>query len=217
MSLDMSDQAEFDHSALQEVANAIRENTSATDDMAGHNSQKRKRDHSGQDVSPDGAGRSSFKRVSSNQSKSTGSNGDASEAADNSFLVNHQDNDSAVEALQDYSALHQQAGSENQNGGHEHANASSTAAAALAGLYPSMTIPQPTDVSFAAQTSDGERGDSSFNLDHDASVQGGDSFNMDGGSGGGRGSSSKPAVGSEEWHKVRKDNHKEGENVPLPF
>lgn len=214
MSLDMSDHTEFDHSALQEVANAIRENTSATDDMAGHHSQKRKRGHPGQDVLADDAGRSNFKRVSSNQSKSTASNGDASEAADNSFMVSHQDHDSAVEALQDYSALHQQSNSENQNGGHEHANASSTAAAALAGLYPSMTIPQPTDVSFAAQTSDGERGDSSFNLDHDTNVQGGDSFNMDGVSGG-RGSSSKPAVGSEEWHKVRKDNHKEGEDVNL--
>ena len=25
---------------------------------------------------------------------------------------------------------------------------------------------------------------------------------------------SKPAVGSDEWHKVRRDNHKEGEHIP---
>jgi hypothetical protein len=106
-----------------------------------------------------------------------------------------------TEALHDYSALH------NDQNGADHVNASSTAAAALAaGGYPTMTIPQPTDVSFATQGSDGDRGDSSF---MDNSQAGGDSF-MEQSTPSGRGSGNKPAVGSEEWHKVRKDNHKEG-------
>jgi hypothetical protein len=95
----------------------------------------------------------------------------------------------------------------NQNGG-DHSDPSSLAAAALAGNYPTMTIPQPTDVSFGAATqgSDNDRGDSSF-LDN--SQVGGDSF-MEQSTPSGRGSGNKPAVGSDEWHQVRKNNHKEG-------
>lgn len=88
-----------------------------------------------------------------------------------------------------------------QNGAAEHA--SSTAAAALAGIYPTMTIPQPTDVSFGAtQGSDDRGGDSSF-MDNS---QQNDSFMENP-----TPTRSKPAVGSDEWHKVRKDNHKEVE------
>jgi bHLH factor len=103
------------------------------------------------------------------------------------------------EALQDYANMHG-----DQNG----ADASSTAAAALAhGLYPTMTIPQPTDISFGTQGgSENDRGDTSF---MDNSQAGGDSF-MEQSTPSGRGTGSKPAVGSDEWHKVRKDNHKEG-------
>ncbi|PQE26115.1 putative CBF1-centromere binding factor 1 protein [Rutstroemia sp. NJR-2017a BBW] len=105
-------------------------------------------------------------------------------------------NDSGDQSLQ-------QGGPDHQNGAADHANASSTAAAALAGIYPTMTIPQPTDVSFATQGSDGD------------SQQPGDSF-MDNSQqnhqGGGRSVvAPKPVVGSDEWHKVRKDNHKEVE------
>jgi bHLH factor len=104
-----------------------------------------------------------------------------------------------VEALQDYNSLHHQG----HNGSAEHA---STAAAALAGIFPTMTIPQPTGDSFATQGSDGERGESSF---MDNSGVGQDNF-MDNSTPSGR-SGPKPAVGSDEWHKVRKDNHKEVE------
>jgi bHLH factor len=93
-----------------------------------------------------------------------------------------------------------------QNGSANHNSASSTAAAALAGIYPTMTIPQPTDVSFATQGSDSDRNPDGSFLDN--SQQDG-SF-MDNSTPSGRGSGSKPAVGSDEWHKVRKDNHKEG-------
>jgi len=207
MSIEMAEHAEFDHSGLQEVANAVRENTSGTEDLTSGTTQKRKRELSDQDGSADAVRRSSFKRVSPNSNKIPGN--EASDPSSNAF-ENQQDNDAAVEALQDYSALHEQTNSEHQNGATDHANASSTAAAAL-GIYPTMTIPQPTDVSFATQASEGDRNqDSSFNMGDSQ----GDSF-MDtssGGAAGGRsGSGSKPAVGSEEWHKVRKDNHKEVE------
>ncbi len=107
-----------------------------------------------------------------------------------------------VEALQDYNNLHQQGHLDNHNGSAEHA---STAAAALAGIYPTMTVPQPTDVSFATQGSDGDRNDSFMdNSQQDSLVYGEGNVHS--------GRSAKPAVGSDEWHKVRKDNHKEGES-----
>lgn len=115
---------------------------------------------------------------------------------------NHIHQQDGVEALQDYQPIHHTQQLHDQNGA-EHA--SSTAAAALAGIYPTMTIPQPTDVSFATQGSD-QNQESSF---MDNSQQGNDSF-MESSTPSGRGSGNKPAVGSDEWHKVRKDNHKEG-------
>jgi hypothetical protein len=170
----MSDHMDLEHSGLQEVANAMRE------EAVGN---KRRRDsESADDV------RRHNKRVSPNMNKA----GDA----------NQQD----LEALQDYSGLHH--GNSDQNGSADHASASSTAAAALAGIYPTMTIPQPTDVSFATQNSDPDRNQDSF-LDN--SQQGGDSF-METSTPSGRGTGAKPAVGSDEWHKVRKDNHKEGKS-----
>lgn len=107
---------------------------------------------------------------------------------------NNKTGDHRDESLQDYS----------QNGSGEHA---STAAAAL-GIYPTMTVPQPTDISFATQNSDSDRNDHSF-MDPNSQDLGDQMFS---GSSGSRG---KPAVGSEEWHKVRKDNHKEGKLPPL--
>jgi len=197
MSIKMSDQLELEQSGLQEVANAMRDDTITTD---GNPTQKRKREFE----SADDTRRVGNKRVSPHTAG-------VNEAGDHP-QGNHQDGGNVAEALQDYSNLHQQGGSGNRNGSSEHANASSTAAAALAGIYPTMTIPQPTDVSFASQVSEADRNqDSSFLND---SQQGGDSF-MENSTpsqpSGGRGSGSKPAVGSEEWHKVRKDNHKEVE------
>jgi hypothetical protein len=164
----MAEHMDLEHSGLQEVANAMRDDAGSLSNTA----QKRKRGHL---ESADDTGRG--KRISPN-----------------SIKLDQQD-----ESLQDY-------GIHDQNGSADHANnASSTAAAALAGIYPTMTIPQPTDVSFATQGSDSNQ-DGSF---MDTSQQDG-SF-MDNSTPSGRGSGSKPAVGSEEWHKVRKDNHKEGE------
>lgn len=119
----------------------------------------------------------------------------------NVTIKDQQDN---VQALQDYNSL-QHGHLESHNGSSEHA---STAAAALAGIYPQMTVPQSTDVSFATQGSDMNRNQDSSYMDN--SQQGQESFMENQNQSGDRGSISKPPVGSEEWHKVRKDNHKEG-------
>jgi hypothetical protein len=189
MSVDMAEHMDFDHAGLQQVANAVQNNAAAHEDIAIAGKRKR-----GPSDSADGPRRGVYKRERQDGHDET--DDAAIEAAES---------DAAVGALQDYS---------NENGAPDHASASSTAAAALAGIYPTMTIPQPTDVAFASQASDEQRGDSSFNMGDES--QANESF-MDnsasgGHSSGGRGSAtgSKPAVGSEEWHKVRKDNHKEG-------
>ncbi|KAK6601298.1 helix-loop-helix DNA-binding domain-containing protein [Botrytis cinerea] len=185
---------DLEHSGLQEVANAMREENANMSNTA----QKRKRDSE----SADDTRRLNNKRVSPN---SVNDSGDQS-------MVNQQIGD--VEALQNYANLqhNQQIHPDHQNGAADHANASSTAAAALAGIYPTMTIPQPTDVSFASQASENDRHqDSSF---MDNSQQPDNSF-MDNSQqqhqSQSRSSGSKPVVGSDEWHKVRKDNHKEVE------
>jgi len=185
---------DLEHSGLQEVANAMREESANMNNTA----QKRKRDSE----SADDTRRLNNKRVSPNSGNDSG----------DQSLVNQQIGD--VEALQNYANLHQhqQGNPDHQNGAADHANASSTAAAALAGIYPTMTIPQPTDVSFVSQASENDRNqDSSFMGD---SQQAENSF-MDNSQQQhqtpGRNSVSKPVVGSDEWHKVRKDNHKEVE------
>lgn len=101
--------------------------------------------------------------------------------------------------------------------------AGSTAAAALAGMMPTLTVPQPTDISFAstATVGDGDRQlDSSFEMGApEGENHQGTPYNVGSFQGtaqqvqAARESTNpgvKPAVGSAEWHKVRKDNHKEG-------
>ena len=134
----------------------------------------------------------------------------------------------------EFSALSQQLARHvsSNNGQANGANASSTAAAALAGLMPSLTVPQPTELSFAS-TGSGPDGDSSFEMSGQENGQNhhsqGTPYNLGGFPGtaahveaaraqanamanaGGQG---KPAVGSDEWHKVRRDNHKEGKCNP---
>ncbi|KAI1393905.1 uncharacterized protein F4822DRAFT_29462 [Hypoxylon trugodes] len=138
--------------------------------------------------------------------------------------------ESAVEAAQaaaqaatnaDFSAL-QQAAADHHDAS-DHANASSTAAAALGTMYPTIHVPQPTEETFAAQTAaESEHHQDSFG--HNDMIHN-DGLPDTAGNGlvtpqnGVRpqpayatsASNSKPAVGSEEWHKMRKDNHKEVE------
>lgn len=190
MSLEMAEQSDFDHSGLQEVANSIRDPNSSEDNT--HNSQKRKRGSLGEGSADER--RPSFKRTSPPTP-----GGEGNDASGSSYM---QADGEAVENLENYN-MHQ----ETQNGDHA-TNASSTAAAALAGIYPTMTIPQPTDVSFATQGNEErqegfmENNQEGFNMETNSNTQSS-----------GRGSGSKPAVGSEEWHKVRKDNHKEGNSI----
>lgn len=101
-------------------------------------------------------------------------------------------------------------------------DATSTAAAALAGIYPTMTVPQSTDLSFASSASAGDPDrnlDPSFGMtEHDGGhphhPHGRSSFDLAGPrpmtAPGRDANAPKPAVGSDEWHRVRRDNHKEG-------
>ncbi|KAK3333134.1 hypothetical protein B0T19DRAFT_117614 [Cercophora scortea] len=108
------------------------------------------------------------------------------------------------------------------------ANASSTAAAAL-NIYPTLHVPTlhvppTTEETFAAQAAaESHHEDSLFNASGVSQPDGlpnGLPMTSPGAmqSNGiqseqryGAGSNPKPAVGSEEWHKMRKDNHKEVE------
>ncbi|KIH88320.1 bHLH factor, other [Sporothrix brasiliensis 5110] len=98
------------------------------------------------------------------------------------------------------------------------ANAASaaTAAAVLDSMFPQLNVPVSTEETFANQHVEGEHhGDASAYSAGDV-TQGDLSLDVAGGSNGvGKrpmsGIQSKPAVGSEEWHKMRKDNHKEVE------
>ncbi|KAL8667624.1 MAG: hypothetical protein Q9202_000479 [Teloschistes flavicans] len=132
----------------------------------------------------------------------------------------------------DFSSLSQQLqAANNSSHGLPSSNMSSTATAALAGIIPQMNIPQATDMSFTsaatASNNDGDRAyDSSFDMGGEngqgqhgqgqqysmstfpgntaAQVQAARE-NSNGATG------HKPSVGTDEWHKVRRDNHKEVE------
>ena len=180
-------------------------------------SNKRKRETSDQGGDP--------KHPSSRRSSSQNLNGNGHDAGDMSRGL-YSD---ASSSSQDFSALSQHLVRHN-NGNHglpDNSNASSTAAAALAGIIPQLTVPQPTELSFVSSGSgnDGDRQlDPSFDLGvpdngQNPNVQG-SPYNLSGFQGGtgaqlqaARESSNggpKPPVGSDEWHKVRRDNHKEG-------
>ncbi|KAG8532153.1 uncharacterized protein KY384_003793 [Bacidia gigantensis] len=98
---------------------------------------------------------------------------------------------------------------------------SSTAAAALAASMPQLTVPQPTELSFPSTNSGNEderQIDSSFDIGPESNnphIDGQYTIGAYTGTNGDQGASSliigKPAVGTDEWHKVRKDNHKEVE------
>lgn len=109
------------------------------------------------------------------------------------------------------------------NGDH---HASDTAAAAMAQYHHTMTVPQSTEQAFmrdvpgdnaVGRTIEAGHGDAqqagSFpEYDPDTSKNDDQHNGEISPSGGLRGTpgGSKPAVGSDEWHKQRKDNHKEG-------
>ena len=132
--------------------------------------------------------------------------------------------------VEDFSAL-AQATAADHNDAADTTNASNTAAAAL-NIYPSLHVPQSTEEAFANQpTPETHHEDNTFS--NHAVNQQPDGLPMppsaplppppqqppNGVQQEQRYSAPpnpKPAVGSEEWHKMRKDNHKEGRFRSLP-
>ena len=135
----------------------------------------------------------------------------------------------------DFDALQQATQDEHHHtDGPDPSSATSTAQAVL-GMYPTLHVPPSTEEQFAAQMA-AEGGDHDGNpannfgqdmphpgglIDTTSPVQGAQtpsngmppgahrySTSMSGGT-------PKPTVGSEEWHKMRKDNHKEGRHTFL--
>ncbi|CCF37823.1 helix-loop-helix DNA-binding domain-containing protein [Colletotrichum higginsianum] len=199
--------------------------------------QKRKRDDMSESNSPGRA-----KRASAGLS-------DADTAA---FIENAVEAAHAAAAngvnVADFSALQQAAAAVNSEAA-DPANASSTAAAALGSMYPTLHVPPTTEEQFAAQTSDEPNHGQDHTFGHaDLSPSDGlpalptipqptngvqsvqpqqthqthqqhqqhqqhqppqPQHRYSSGSAGTP--AKKPDVGSEEWHKMRKDNHKEVE------
>ncbi|KAL8972684.1 MAG: hypothetical protein Q9183_000402, partial [Haloplaca sp. 2 TL-2023] len=191
----------------------IQDHTSAAvqDALNSLKTKKRKREIANMG---DGASPSAQKRGSTSSMNGNGQN-------TNMFL-------DSSSSSNDFSNLSQQLqAATHPNNGLGTTNISSTATAALAGILPQMSMPQQTDMSFAsnASNSDAERHfDSSFDMGGDNSGHGhpsqGPQYSMnsfpgntaaqvqaarESSAGGGH----KPSVGTEEWHKVRRDNHKE--------
>ena len=161
-------------------------------------SHKRKRD------SPEHHGNSRPKTANGLQ----GNSGDSGDQLDNILLGENPDFTNLAQHLQQHAA---------------NSLNSSAAAEALRQHMPSLTVPQPTELSFQSTNTvdDEDHGESSFNIGVDGNQNHhteGTPYNLDAYTGepsrnqSGVGGS-KPAVGTDEWHKVRKDNHKEGKRA----
>ncbi|MCJ1470638.1 basic helix-loop-helix protein [Pseudocyphellaria aurata] len=200
------------------------ENAAAAVDHTLHQlkaSNKRKRDPSdhGGEHKPAGA-----KRTSS----ANNLNGNAHDAAEMSRVLYPDNLPGASGSSQDFNALSQQLARHVASHGlpENRTTPGSTAAAALAGIMPQLTVPQPTELSFVS-TGSGTDADRQLDSSFDMGGENGPNPNVQGspyGMGGFQGTATqvpnaretsnggpKPAVGSDEWHKVRRDNHKEVE------
>lgn len=119
----------------------------------------------------------------------------------------------------DFSALQQAAAGGEHGEGSDAGNATSTAQAAL-GMYPTLHVPASTEEQFAAQAAaEGETFSEVTQHDTLMDVPPVGSQHPASNGAQGRGArfipqtgtpNPKPSVGSEDWHKMRKDNHKEG-------
>lgn len=202
---------------------ATKKEAATTADSANTTTNKRKRDVADHEEAAGDAGASN-KRASTPKNTV---NQSIADLANSAFMTGQQnstvdeDGQSASANQLDFESLAQQHNSEQTaqpNGDPNPTDATSTAAAALAGIYPTMTVPQPTDLSFASAASgDGDRSnlDPSFGMgENDQANQSFDidSMGANGQSATGGSLGQKPAVGSEEWHRVRRDNHKEGKH-----
>lgn len=206
----------------------------AKPDLASHpmvdasNSNKRKRSSHDQGPanrrSPVDAGRGFTRSSPSSANNVVGSSDLSDQAAQ--FLSEHNAGGAGDESSIDFNSLTQSGGdhSFHQNGDSNPSNAGNTAAAAL--THFSMTVPQPTEMSFQSQTSGGESlfllviccysaidGGSDTRTDFsglEALKSNNSQQNSAQNDNPTQPSSQKLVVGSEEWHKVRRDNHKEG-------
>ncbi|KAJ6444794.1 helix-loop-helix DNA-binding domain-containingprotein [Purpureocillium lavendulum] len=183
--------------------------------LTGSPGQKRKRE----EESPDAQ---RIKRAAPPASMSA----DTAAFIENAIEATHAAATSGVNVA-DFNAL-QQAAAADHTEASDPSNATSTAQAAL-GMYPTLHVPPSTEEQFAAQTGGEEDHghDSSFNPDvapPDGILDGsnvapnqqpppsngvqpqGHRYSTSSAS-----ANPKPSVGSEEWHKMRKDNHKEVE------
>lgn len=170
-----------------------------------------------QDHAPTGAGkRKRGERTSPNDTRRTKRNAAAQAAAiqatevANAFIQNAVDAAANADVnnvnAADFAAL--QAAAENDHPSPDAAAASSTAAAALGTMYPGLHVPQPGVDSFA--TAEGDTGQESPYADTPADAIGHPVTGIPPPTNGVGYKSSRPVVGSQEWHKLRKDNHKEG-------
>lgn len=174
--------------------------------------------------SPDVKGPPSNRRTSSQYRTHNEANGPAPTANmndpnDTSFMTSHSTAGNDDNAQQfDLSALQAHAGHDDSNlhhtttGGHDPSGSNLvTAAAALSQAY-TMHVPDHPSVGFMNQPREGD-GYGLVKAHHQDfegladDVQDQSTGEQDSAGGGG---GPKPSVGSDEWHKVRKDNHKEG-------
>lgn len=172
--------------------------TDASKGLGGHDSVSNKRKRDSRDSGP------------ANVRSAPASN----DTSDLQFLAAHNASTNDEEMQQHF----------DQNGGANASSVGDTAVAALA-YHHQMNVPQATELSFQTQNSSGEG--ASFNMgDHQTQQTGMQDFSLEAlkaatqtprsgqavtnesppNTGG-----HKPPVGSEEWHKVRRDNHKEGQ------
>lgn len=203
------------------AADAVAEHTDFTTSTPTSPTQKRKR--SGADSSPE-----SRRSKRSTASTTLSATDPASAAYVESAVEAAQAAAQAANVNADFSALQQATVEHGESAGAAHA--SNTAPTALGSIYPSIHIPPSTDETFAAHP-DPEpehHAESSFGANDTIHNEGLPRSNSSAASlsqpspqnQNGIGPSHshytssllhKPAVGSEEWHKLRKDNHKEGE------
>lgn len=141
------------------------------------------------------------------------------DTSDTGYLSGHQDHSGLDHSQFDLSDLHHaDDNAMNQNGDNHPGDASDTAAAALS--HYSMSIGQSGDQPFltSGTGNDPEHQLAQYSMSsHNDGQNIGSEFTIDADETSGHGPNSpkgtsgrKPPVGSAEWHKVRKDNHKEG-------
>lgn len=203
---------------MAEVA-ALEQPTLKGDTIPPSPTQKRKRGT--ESASPESR-RSKRGVAAANMQVANGEAPDQQVYLDSAMAAAHPPPDNLTDA--DFSALQQ--ATVDHNDVSDPANASSTAAAALGSMYPTLHVPQATEETFVSHTGvEPEHSEAPFNVTNDGlpmDTSALENIQQPSPPNGVRQDlprypqAQKPAVGSEEWHKLRKDNHKEGWLNPTP-